>query len=50
MYVCVHMFYFFFLCTLGALWANYSAAFPEEVWQCCNAAMLQFGKNTVLIG
>ena len=29
------------LCALGTPWANYSAAFPEKVRQCCNAAVWQ---------
>ena len=40
---------FFLLCALGTPWANYSGAFPEKVWQCCNAAMLRCVKNTVLL-
>ena len=38
---------FLLLCTLGTPQANYySAAFPERVWQCRNAAMPWSGKNT----
>ena len=33
--------FLFLLCALGSPWANYSAAFPEKVRQCCNAAVWQ---------
>ena len=45
--MCTYILCYFFLCTLGTLRANYSVAFPKK---CGNAAMLQSGKNTVLIG
>ena len=38
--------WFFFLCNLRTPWANNSAAFPEKVPQCHNAAMPRSGKNT----
>ena len=35
----VVVFFVFLLCALGTPWAKYSAAFPEKVRQCCNAAV-----------
>ena len=37
----LHKAFFFclFLCALGTLLANFSAALPEKVQQCCNATV-----------